>query len=125
MASGPAPSGARRAVASTTTTAEAPSDWPAQAADTIQRVVGSVRDKTTGPAITVARWIVYGTFALVVGTVVAILLAIAAVRMLDVYLPDAWVGEDHTWVAHLVVGALFTLVGALLWSRRSAPPELD
>ena len=31
-------------------------DWPAQAADTIERAVQGVRDKTTGPAITVARW---------------------------------------------------------------------
>lgn len=122
MASGTAPRGTGGPVASSAQADPAP-DWPAQAADTIERVVGSVRDKTTGPAITVARWLVYGTFALVVGTVVAILLAIAAVRMLDVYLPDAWVGEDHTWVAHLVTGSLFTLAGALLWSRRSAPPE--
>lgn len=122
MAPGPAPRDARRPVAAAPSSADT-SDWPAQAADTIERVVGSVRDKTTGPAITVARWIVYGTFALVVGTVVAILLAIAAVRMLDVYLPDAWVGEDHTWVAHLVVGGLFTLTGAVLWSRRTAPAE--
>lgn len=85
--------------------------------------MGAVRDKTTGPAITVARWVVYGTFALVVGAVVGIFLAIAAVRLLDVYLPDAWVGEEHTWMAHLIVGGSFTLVGALLWSRRSAPPE--
>jgi len=100
-------------------------DWPAQAADTIERVVGSVRDKTTGPAITAARWVVYGTFALLVGLAVAVLLAIAAVRLLDVYLPDAWVGEDHTWVAHLVVGAVFSLIGMLLWSRRSAPADAD
>ena len=102
-----------------------PADWPAQAADTIERVVGSVRDKTTGPAITVARWVVYGTFALVVGSMVLILLAIAGVRLLDVYLPDAWVGEDHTWAAHLVTGGLFTVVGAWAWSRRSAPPDTD
>ena len=38
-----------------------------------------------------------------------------------VLLPDAWVGDEHTWVAHLIVGALFTLAGAVLWSRRSAP----
>jgi hypothetical protein len=105
---GPAPSG---------------SDWPAQAADTIERVVGTVRDKTTGPAISVARWIVYGTFALLVGLAVLILTAIAAVRLIDVYLPDAWVGEDHTWVAHLIVGVVFALVGMLLWSRRSAPAD--
>lgn len=103
---------------------EAPAaDWPAQAADTIERVVGSVRDKTTGPAISIARWVVYGTFALVVGTAVAVLLAIAAVRVIDVYLPDAWVGEEHTWAAHLLVGAVFTLVGMVLWSRRSASPD--
>jgi hypothetical protein len=103
----------------------APSDWPAQAADTIERVVGSVRDKTTGPAITVARWVVYGTFALVVGTAVAVLLAIAGVRFLDAYLPDAWVGEHHTWAAHLLVGAVFTLAGAWAWSHRSASPDPD
>jgi hypothetical protein len=124
MASGPASRGARGPVASSAPAAE-PTDWPAQAADTIERVVGSVRDKTTGPAITVARWVVYGTFALVVGAMVGILLAIAGVRLLDVYLPDAWVGEEHTWVAHLVVGSLFTLVGMLAWSRRTAPPGVD
>lgn len=94
------------------------SDWPAQAADAIERAVGAVRDKTTGPAITVARGLVYGTFALLVGSVVAVLLAISAVRVLDVYLPDAVVGEQHTWAAHLVIGSLFTLVGMFLWSRR-------
>jgi hypothetical protein len=103
----------------------APSDWPAQAADTIERVVGTVRDKTTGPAITVARWVVYGTFALIVGTAAAVLTAIAAVRLLDAYLPEAWFGESHTWAAHLLVGTVFTLVGAWAWSHRSAGPEPD
>lgn len=97
------------------------SDWPAQAADTIERVVGSVRDKTTGPAITAARWIVYGTFALLVGSIVGVLVAIAAVRALDSYLPDAWFGTEHTWVAHLLVGATFTGLGMAMWSRRAAP----
>jgi hypothetical protein len=57
--------------------------------------------------------------------VVAVLVAIAAVRLLDAYLPDAWVGEDHTWAAHLLVGAVFSLAGMVLWSRRSAAPETD
>jgi hypothetical protein len=122
MSPGPA-AGAPRGAASTTTASTDTSDWPAQAADTIERVVGSVRDKTTGPAITAARWVVYGTFAAVVGTVVAVFSAIGAVRLLDVYLPDALVGDDHTWLAHLIVGSVFALVGALLWSRRSAAPE--
>lgn len=103
----------------------AQSDWPAQAADTIERVVGQVRDKTTGPAITAARWAVYGTFALLVGLAVAVLLAISAVRLIDVYLPDAWVGDDHTWVAHAITGSLFSIVGMVLWSQRSKKPDAD
>ncbi|MGE3618875.1 MAG: hypothetical protein AB7L84_00310 [Acidimicrobiia bacterium] len=104
-----------------TTAAEPTGDWPAQAADTIERLVGTVRDKTTGPAIKVARVAVYGLFAGVVGLAVAILSAIAAVRFVDAYLPDAWFGERHTWAAHLLVGLVFTIGGMVLWSRRKAP----
>lgn len=127
MASAPPPRRDRAPGAtSIASSASAPaSDWPAQAADTIERVVGSVRDKTTGPAITAARWVVYGTFALVVGTVVGVLIAIAAVRALDAYLPDAVVGEQHTWAAHLLVGVTFSLLGMALWSRRSGTPDAD
>jgi hypothetical protein len=99
------------------------SDWPVQVADTIERLVGRVRDLTTGRAITAARAIVYGTFALIVGLAVAILVTVASVRVLDAYLPDDVVGEDHTWVAHLVVGAVFTIAGMALWSRRTGPAE--
>jgi hypothetical protein len=95
------------------------SDWPVEAADAIERAVGAVRDKTTGPALTVARAVVYGTLAGIVGMAVAVLAAIAAVRALDAYLPDSVFGETHTWVAHLIVGALFSGFGLLLWTKRS------
>ena len=100
-------------------------DWPVQVADTIERLVGRVRDLTTGRAITAARAVVYGTFALLVGLAVAVLVTIAIVRALDAYLPDSVVGEDHTWVAHLIVGGLFTVVGMVLWSRRTGGAEPD
>jgi hypothetical protein len=95
------------------------SDWPAQVADTIERTVGRIRDLTTGRAITAARALVYGTFALLVGLAVVVMLAISAVRLLDVYLPDAVFGEDHTWVAHAIVGGALTIAGMLLWARRT------
>lgn len=93
-------------------------DWPAQMAETIERVVGTVRDKTTGPALTVARGVVYGTFGTVVVLAVLVLLVIAAVRVVDSYLPDSVFGETHTWAAHLLLGLVFTIAGLVLWARR-------
>ena len=98
-------------------------DWPAQAADTIVKVVGQVRDKTTGPAITAARGIVYGLLAGLLGTACAAMLAIALVRVIDVYLPDDAVGGENTWLAHLIVGVTFSLLGLFLWSKRRPRDE--
>ena len=96
-------------------------DWPAQAADTGVRLGGQVRDKTTGPAITIARGIVYGLLASLLVLAAGILLAIAAVRLLDAYLPSSVFGDSHTWAAHLVIGLVFSLGGLVLWRQRRAP----
>jgi hypothetical protein len=97
-------------------------DWPAQATDLIVRVVGQVRDKTTGPALTVARGLVYGLLAGLLGGTIAVLVAIAAVRGLDEGI-EGIVGHRETWAAHAIVGLLFTIFGLLLWSKRRAPDE--
>ena len=95
-------------------------DWPTQATDLIVRVVGQVRDKTTGPALTVARGLVYGLLAALLGGTIAVLVAIAAVRGLDEGI-EGVAGSRETWAAHGIVGLLFTVVGLLLWRKRRAP----
>ena len=92
-------------------------DWPSQTADTIERLIGTVRSKTTEPVERIVRGIVYGLLAAVLGVVALVLLAIAAVRFVDAYLP----GE--VWAAHLLIGALFTAAGLLLWSRRRSTAD--
>ena len=52
------------------------------------------------------------------GIAATILVAIMSVRFLIVYLPDDVFGEDHVWAAYLIVGAVFCLAGAILWTRR-------
>lgn len=93
-------------------------DWPAQVAGSIERVVGTVRDRTTGPLQTLARGMVYGTFAVIIGVTAVVLVVITSVRLLDNYLPSSVFGENHTWAAHMFVGLAFTIAGALLWRRR-------
>ncbi len=92
-------------------------DWPAQAADAIVTQVGKVRDRTTGPAIKVSGYVVFGAFATLLGTVAFVLFLIGAFRALDAYLPEAVFGDEHTWAAHTILGALLVL-GGLLTSRK-------
>lgn len=88
-------------------------DWAAQTADTIERVVGSVRGKTSEPLERVARIVVYGLVAAFLGAAAVVLLAIAVVRALDIAIP----GE--VWSAHVAAGGIFALLGLLLWRKRN------
>lgn len=91
-------------------------DWAAQTADTIERAVGSVRGKTSEPVERVARLLVYGLVAAILGAAALVLLAVAVVRALDVAIPGG------VWSAHAVAGGIFTLGGLFLWRKRSAKP---
>src|SRR5688500_851271 len=90
-------------------------DWTVQAADTIDRVVGSIRDKTAVPLTTVARALVYGLLAAVIGTAALVLFITGVIRVLDTVLPRG------VWLPDLILGTLFTLVGFVLWRKRKPP----
>lgn len=88
-------------------------DWATQAADTIDRVVLGVRGKTTEPLERIARVLVFGLLAAIVGIAALVLFAVLWVRALDIAIP----GE--VWSAHLVAGGIFTVVGLFLWRKRT------
>ncbi|MBW8825038.1 MAG: hypothetical protein JF603_01620 [Acidobacteria bacterium] len=88
-------------------------DWAAQAADTIDRVVLAVRGKTTAPLERLARVLVFGLLAAIVGVAALVLFAILWVRALDIVIP----GE--VWSADLVAGGIFTVAGLFLWRKRT------
>lgn len=84
----------------------ADADWTARTADTIDAVVGVVRDKAVVPVTTATRWAVFGTLAAIAGVTALVLLAAGLVRALDVA-----TGADNVWVAHLIAGGLFFVPG--------------
>ena len=98
-------------------------DWPAQATDTIVRVVGTASDKVTGPVTTVARAIVFGLFAGILGLAAVVLVSILLVRLLNNYLPNSVFGEEHVWAAHVLIGLVFSILALLLW--RKTKPRAD
>jgi hypothetical protein len=90
------------------------SDWTTEAADTVERVVTTVRDRTVVPAQKVARAVVYGLLAGFFVITALLLLAIMVFRLLSIALP--------VWAAWLIVGGISVIGGAFCWSRRSARP---
>lgn len=92
-------------------------DWPADVAARIESVVGTVRDKTTIPALRAAEALVYGVLVTVVGAILLILMVIALVRLLDVYLP-IHPESRRVWVVYAATSAIFMVAGAFAWRRR-------
>ncbi len=88
-----------------------PPDWPQRATNTLVSKVDEVRVKTSGPAISVARMVVYGITALPLLVMAIVLLVIGLVRVLDIAL-------DRVWLAYLILGGVFTLGGLILWAKR-------
>lgn len=90
-----------------------------QAADTVERLVSGLRDKTATPLTVVARAIVYGLLAAVMGVATLVLIVVALVRVVDVYLP----GE--VWSSHLLLGGISTVAGGLLLRKAGADRKVS
>lgn len=91
------------------------SDWSVETADTIERVISSIRDKSVVPAHKAVRVVVFGIVIGMLAVVAAIALFFGTFRLIDRVLPGG------AWATHLLFAALFFLVGGLLWSRRTPP----
>jgi hypothetical protein len=98
-------------------------DWPAQATDTIVKIVGTANDKVVGPVKTTTRALVFGLFAAILGVAALVLLSILVVRVMNNYLPDAWFGKNHVWAVYLILGGVFMIGAAALW--RKTKPRTD
>ena len=104
-------------------TSAAGRDWTDEVADRIESVVSSVRDKTTVPVTKAARALVFGVVAGTLGAAAFLLIVIAAIRVLDVYLPYHPLGR-RVWTVDAAAAAIFLGAGAFAWRRRR-PRERD
>lgn len=75
--------------------------------------IESIRNKTTGPILGLARACVYGVILTVSATITVIFLLIGLIRLVNIALPGS------VWSAYLALGVVFYIVGVLLWSRRT------
>jgi hypothetical protein len=95
------------------------SDWTTDTVDNIEKVVGTVRDKTVKPAQSVTRAIVYGLLTTFFIATALALFSIGVFRVVDVYLPAG------VWATYLIFGGIFVVSGSFCWARRTNRSSSD
>jgi len=88
----------------------------ARALDTIDTVVATVNDKAVRPALVAARSIVFGIVIAVIGITVVIMFCIGFIRLTTI-------AGHRIWASYIVLGLIFSAVGAVLYARRGLPPD--
>jgi hypothetical protein len=91
-------------------------EWAVQALDKVDEVVAKVRANTTDRLVRIARVVVFGLLAVIMGTTAGVLAIIGLIRGLDEVIPGP------VWGVYLLLGAIFTGAGAFLWSKKTVPP---
>ncbi len=93
-------------------------NWAIKATETIDKVVNGVGDKSVRPLTSLAKLLVFGILAAIIGSIAMILFVITFVRILDTYL-----FSQQVWITDLIVGGIFTIAGLLIWTKRHPKPK--
>jgi hypothetical protein len=96
-------------------------NWAGDLADTIEQVVGTVREKATTPVVHATRAIVYGLLGAFLGLTALVLLIIVLTRALQALLDLAVAPEQAVYLSYFILGGILSLAGLLLLRRRQTP----
>jgi hypothetical protein len=92
--------------------------WASRTVESIDRIVGFIRDRTTRPAVAIVRALIFGSMAIVGGFFVVIVLVIGVIRALHSLLDIWWSRDSAVWASYLIIGFLCCAAGLLLMRRR-------
>jgi type VI protein secretion system component VasK len=91
-------------------------DLAGRAMGAIDQLVDTLHAKVIRPILLIGRTIAFSFVIVVCALVVAVVAAIALLRLLDVYAFAA-----HPWASWAVLGTVFLLAGTIIWRFRTAP----
>lgn len=94
--------------------------WAAHVADTIERFVGNIRDKTTDKVVTAVRALVFGLIIAAAAMGVLVLAVIIGTKLLQglVRFPTRTDHDSAVWISYLAMSALLFLGGAVCMRKR-------
>ena len=87
-----------------------------RALDTVDTVVATVNDRAIRPALVAARSVVFGIIIAVISIAVVVLFCVTFIRA-------SVIAGHRVWASYIVLGLIFSGIGAFLYSRRGLPPD--
>jgi hypothetical protein len=94
--------------------------WATETTDRLVTLIETVRSQTTQKLVYVARGVVFGLIALVVGSFALVILLVMLMRALQSLIELATTWERAVYISYLIVGSLLSLVGIVLFRKRNA-----
>ena len=82
----------------------------------LDRVLDTVHDRIVRPLLLLTRYLAFGFVLLTLATVAIVAGLLGLIRFGNVF-----IFQGLVWLNYLVVGALSTIIGLVVWRRRRAP----
>lgn len=98
-------------------------NWAASTADTIERWVTLIREKTTDNIVRVTRGVVFGLIAAIGGLVALVLTLIVLTRALQALLDVVVDHDTAVWASYLVLAGILFATGAFSMAKRHTPSD--
>jgi hypothetical protein len=95
-------------------------NWATEVTDRIVTFIDSVRSQTTTKVVYAARAAVFGILAVMLGLVIVVLVLIAVLRGLQSLLELATTWERAVYLSYLILGALLSIAGLVLFRLRNS-----
>jgi hypothetical protein len=102
-------------------------NWAADVTDTIERLVGKVRDNVTVKAVTAVRALVFGLIIAIAALATFTLLIVVMTKLLQglVRFPTRTDHASSVWISYLVMSVLLFLGGTVCMRKRFGGEDGD
>ncbi len=95
-------------------------NWATETTDKLVSLIDNVRSQTTQKLVYAARGAVFGVIAVMLGTLIVIVAIVGLLRGVQSLLELAVDWDRAVYISYLVVGAIFSLVGLVLFRKRNS-----
>lgn len=94
--------------------------WATETTDKLVSLIDNVRSQTTQKVVYAARGAVFGVIAVMLGTLIVVVAVVGLLRGVQSLLELAVEWDRAVYISYLGVGAIFSLLGLVLFRKRNS-----